>query len=86
MARLYPALRLSAVVIASPVIALYIAVHTIWHPFLSVRSSFHVQLRLWMNVMDWAHGIPVGYTYWERYEARALLDEIAVHHHEDSAS
>jgi hypothetical protein len=35
---------------------------------------------------DWANGIPVGYSYWERYLAPAMLDQIVVHHHEDSAS
>ena len=38
-----------------------------------------------MNVADWVKGIPVGYSYWEQYEAPAMLDEIVVHH-EDSAS
>lgn len=86
MARLYPALRLMAVVIAAPAIALYIVIYMLWHPIVSVRSGFHVPLRLWMNVMDWANGIPVGYSYWERYLAPAMLDQIVVHHHEDSAS
>jgi hypothetical protein len=32
--------------------------------------------------MDWSRGIPVGYSYWEQYEAPLMLDEIEVHHDE----
>jgi len=35
-----------------------------------------------MSVLDWIKGIPVGYSYWEQYEAPTMLDEIAVHHDE----
>jgi len=38
-----------------------------------------------MSVGDWVKGLPVGYSYWERYQAPAMLDEIVVHH-EDSTS
>ncbi len=37
-------------------------------------------LRLLMNASDWVQGLPVGYSYWECYQAPAMLDEIAVHH------
>ncbi len=37
---------------------------------------------LWMNVCDWVKGIPVGYSYWEQYEAPVMLDQIVVHHDE----
>ena len=36
-------------------------------------------------VADWVKGLPTGYSYWVKYQAPAMLDEIAVHH-EDSAS
>ncbi len=86
MGRLYSTLRLLAVIVAAPAIALYIALCTLLHPIAAIRNRFHVALRLWMNVTDWVTGVPVGYSYWERYLAPAMLDDIAVHHHEDSSS
>jgi len=87
MPRLYFCLRLFAVAIAFPAILLYIAAATLLHAACSLggarqpRSSFlRVPLRLWMNVLDWVKQLPVGYSYWEQYEAPVMLDEIAVHH------
>ncbi len=82
MQRLYCYLRLLAVALASPVIAVYIAAATLMHPITAVRNRFRTALRLWMNVLDWVKGIPVGYSYWEQYQAPIMLDEIAVHHEE----
>ena len=88
MSRLYFCLRMIAIAIAFPAIALYIAGATLVHALLSLTrrsqrtSSLRVPLRIWLSVMDWTKGIPVGYTYWEQYEAPVMLDEIAVHHDE----
>jgi len=86
MPRLYFCLRLVAVALASPGIALYIVVATLGHA-VGARSrgargsrSLRVPLRVWMGVLDWTRGIPVGYSYWEQYEAPVMLDEIEVHH------
>lgn len=84
MPRLYFCLRLVAVALASPVIAIYI-VATASARYLSPsprgRRNREV-LRLWMSVCDWVKGVPVGYSYWEQYEAPVMLDEIVVHHDE----
>ena len=90
MSRLHFSLRLVAIAIAFPAIALYIAAATLAQAFASLRhrsqspraSSLRVPLRIWLSVMDWSRGIPVGYSYWEQYEAPVMLDEIAVHHDE----
>ncbi len=88
MSRLYFCLRLIAIAIAFPAIALYIAGATLVQAVVSLTrpsprgSSLRVPLRIWLSVMDWTKGIPVGYTYWEQYEAPVMLDEIAVHHDE----
>ena len=90
MPRLYLGLRAFAVAIAVPAIALYIFAATLFHILQALGrnsrgrrvSSLRVQLRLWMNVLDWIKGLPVGYSYWEQYEAPLMLDEIAVHHDE----
>ncbi len=82
MRRLYLYLRLLAVALAFPAIVVYIAVATLIHPITAFRSRFRVVLRIWMSVLDWIKGIPVGYSYWEQYEAPVMLDEIAVHHDE----
>jgi hypothetical protein len=78
-------LRLVAVAIASPVIAISIVVIASAH-FLSARQHGSRRtrevLRLWMSVNDWVKGIPVGYSYWEQYQAPVMLDEIVVHHDE----
>ncbi len=83
MPRLYFYLRLVAVAIASPAIAVYI-VAVAGARFISAaqRGSRRTRevLRLWMSVSDWVKGIPVGYSYWEQYEAPVMLDEIVVHH------
>ncbi len=80
MRRVYLTLRLLAVVLACPVIALYILAATLLHPIAAVRNRCRTALRLWMSVLDWVKGIPVGYSYWEQYQAPIMLDEIVVHH------
>ena len=82
MQSLYFCLRLLAVAVAFPVILAYIVVIIAIHPIATVQSGFHPPLRVWMAVLDWAKGIPVGYSYWEQYQAPSMLDEIAVHHDE----
>ena len=82
MRRFYLYLRLLAVALAFPAIAVYIAAATLVHPIVAVRNRCRTALRLWMSIVDWIKGIPVGYSYWERYEAPIMLDEIAVHHDE----
>ena len=69
MHRLTHPLRLVAVVVMFPVIVLVIAWATLLHPIASVRSKFHTSLRIWMSVMDWMKGIPIGYSYWVQYHA-----------------
>jgi hypothetical protein len=80
MRRVQVTLRLLAVVLVSPFIALYIASVTVIHPIDAVRNRCRTAVRLWMNVGDWVKGIPVGYSYWEQYQAAVMLDEIVVHH------
>ncbi|HEY4930195.1 MAG TPA: hypothetical protein VII23_01380 [Terriglobales bacterium] len=82
MHRLTFSLRLIAVVVSLPVIVLVIASAILLHPIASFKSKFHTSLRIWMSVMDWVKGIPMGYTYWVQYQAPSMLDEIAVHHDE----
>ena len=82
MHRLTYTLRLLAVVVSFPAIVLVIAVATLLHPIASVKTRFHTSLRIWMSVVDWVKGIPIGYTYWVQYHAPSMLDEIAVHHDE----
>ena len=82
MQSLYSCLRLLAVAVAFPVILIYIVVMVAIHPIATVRNGVHTFLRVWMGVLDWAKGIPVGYSYWEQYQAPSMLDEIAVHHDE----
>ena len=78
--RLRIAFRMFAVAVSFPVIVLVILCATLLHPIASLRSNFHTSLRLWMSVLDWVKGIPIGYTYWEQYQAPLMLDEIVVHH------
>ena len=80
MHRLRLALSMFAVAVCFPVIVLVIACTTLLHPITSFRSRFHTSLRLWMSVMDWVKGIPIGYSYWVQYYAPSMLDEIEVHH------
>jgi hypothetical protein len=80
MLRLTYSLRLLAVAVSLPVIGLVIAGAILLHPITSLKTQFHISLRIWMSVMDWINGIPLGYTYWVQYQAPAMLDEIAVHH------
>ena len=80
--RLNFALRMLAVAVSFPVIVLVIGCATLFHPIASVRGKFHTSLRLWMSVLDWVKGIPIGYTYWVSFQAPAMLDEIVVHHDE----
>jgi hypothetical protein len=82
MHRLSLALRVFAVAVTFPAIVLVILCATLLHPIASVRSKFHSSLRLWMSVLDWVKGIPIGYTYWVQYQAPMMLDEIVVHHDE----
>lgn len=86
MVRLYFTLRLAVVIVASPLVFLYIIVATLLHPVDALRKRFRTPVRLWMSTWDWVKGIPVGYSYWERYQAPAMLNEIAVPHHRDRAS
>jgi hypothetical protein len=80
MQRLRISLRMLAVAVCFPVIVLVIACTTLLHPIASLKTKFHSSVRLWMSVMDWVKGVPIGYTYWVQYEAPSMLDEIAVHH------
>jgi hypothetical protein len=82
MPHLYFFLRLFAVAVAFPAILLYIIMATLVRCVIHERGGLRTPLRVWMNVLDWAKGIPVGYSYWEQYEAPIMLDEIAVHHDE----
>ena len=85
MPRLCLCLRLAAAAIASPVIGIYILGSALLHLLgfsRHGRSCARVMLRLWMSVCDWVKGIPVGYSYWEQYEAPVMLDQIVVHHDE----
>ena len=75
-------LRLIPVGVSMLEIVMVIACATLLHPITSLRTKFHTSLRLWMSVMDWIKGIPIGYTYWVQYHAPAMLDEIVVHHEE----
>ncbi len=82
MPHLYFFLRLFAVAVAFPAILLYIVMATLVRCVIHDRRGLRTPLRIWMGVLDWAKGIPVGYSYWEQYEAPTMLDEIAVHHDE----
>ena len=75
-------LRLFAVAVAFPAIVLYMVMATLVRCVLQTRNGLRTPLRVWMGVLDWAKGIPVGYSYWEQYEAPIMLDEIVVHHDE----
>ncbi len=80
MPRLSFCLRLLAVALVFPAILLYMLGAILMHPVAALRNRFRAGLRIWMSVLDWARGIPVGYSYWEQYEAPSMLDEIVVHH------
>jgi len=90
MPRLYFCLRMLAVALASPAIAIYIVGATLFHAIWALGrtsrparvSGARAGLRIWLSVLDWIKGIPVGYSYWVRYEAPVMLDEIEVHHDE----
>jgi hypothetical protein len=82
MHRLSISLRILAVAVALPAILLVIACRSLLHPITSLKTRFHTSLRLWMSVTDWVKDIPIGYSYWEQYQAPTMLDEIAVHHDE----
>jgi hypothetical protein len=85
MVRLVCTLRLLAVIVVSPVLLLGIIIACVLHPVDTLRRPLQRPLRLLLNSSDWVKGLPVGYSYWERYQAPAMLDEIVVHH-EDSTS
>jgi hypothetical protein len=82
MHRLRFTLCWTAVVVCFPVILLALVCVTLLHPITSLKSRFHPSLHLWMSVMDWVNGIPIGYSYWVQYHAPSMLDEIEVHHDE----
>ena len=82
MHRLTISLRVLAVVVSFPVIVLVIACATLLHPITPLKTRIRTPIRLWMSVMDWIKGIPIGYSYWVQYQAPMMLDEIAVHHDE----
>jgi hypothetical protein len=82
MPRLYFCLRLLAVALAFPAILIYMFGATLVHSVTGMRGGLRTPLRIWMSALDWAKGIPVGYSYWEQYEAPSMLDEIVVHHDE----
>jgi hypothetical protein len=73
-------LRYAAVVLAFPAIVLVILGAMLLHPVDTVRTNARIALRLWLNVMDWVKEIPIGYTFWVRYQAPLMLDAIEVHH------
>jgi hypothetical protein len=85
MFRLVYTLRLLAVIAVSPIILLGILIACLLHPVETFQHPWQRPLRLVMNTADWVKSVPLGYGYWVRYQAPAMLDEIAVHH-EDSAS
>lgn len=85
MVRLVYMLRLLAVIVVSPFLLLGIVIACLLHPVDTFHRPLQRPRRLLMNSSDWVKGLPVGYSYWERYQAPAMLDQIAVHH-EDSAS
>jgi len=85
MLRLVCILRLLAVIIVSPILLFAMIMASLLHPVQTCSRPLQRPLRLLMNTADWVKGLPVGYSYWERYQAPAMLDEIAVHY-EDSAS
>jgi len=80
MPRLYFCLRLVAIALAFPAILIYMLAATAIRSTSGLRTGLRTPLRVWMGVLDWARGIPVGYSYWEQYEAPVMLDEIEVHH------
>jgi hypothetical protein len=82
MPRFYFCLRLLAVALAFPAILLYMLGATVVQSLNRIGIGLRTPLRIWMSVLDWAKGIPVGYSYWEQYEAPIMLDEIVVHHDE----
>ncbi len=80
MSHLYLSLRLLAIAVAFPFILLCIAAAFLRHPLDCLLRGGRAPLRVWMNVLDWAKGDPVGYSYWEQFQAPAMLDEITVQH------
>jgi hypothetical protein len=82
MPRLYFCLRVMAIAAAFPAILLYMLAVTLVRCIANFPSGLRTPLRVWLGITDWARGIPVGYSYWEQYEAPIMLDEIAVHHDE----
>lgn len=80
MVRLVYTLRLLAVIVVSPFLLLGLVIASLLHPVETFRRPLQRPLRLLMNTSDWVKGLPVGYSYWERYQAPAMLDEIEVHH------
>ena len=85
MVRLMYTLRLLAVIVFSPILLVGVILACLVHPGETCRRPLQRPRRVLMNISDWVRALPIGYSYWERYQAPAMLDEIAVHH-EDSAS
>ena len=82
MQGVYFCLRLLAVAVAFPVILTYIVIIIAIHPIATVRGGFHPTSASVDGRAGLGKGIPVGYSYWEQYQAPSMLDEIAVHHDE----
>ena len=80
MQRLYYYVRLVAVVLVFPAILVYLALLTARGWLRSSPAGSRTPLRSWMSVVDWTKGVPLGYSYWEQFEAPSMVDEIAVHH------
>ena len=84
MHRLTFSFRVLAVTVSFPVIVLVIVCVILLHPITSLKTKFHTPIRLWMSVMDWTKGIPIGYSYWVQYQAPMMLDEIALQHDKEA--
>jgi hypothetical protein len=82
MSRLHFCLRLLAVAVAFPAILLYILAATLVRSIREFRSGLRTPLAGVDGSARLGKGIPVGYSYWEHYEAPVMLDEIVVHHDE----
>lgn len=57
-------LRTMLVIAASPFIFMLIAMLTCMRPLSAYKDGFRGPERMWSDVMDWARGLPVGFSYW----------------------
>jgi hypothetical protein len=80
MERLLFCLRLLTAVAVFPILMVLLAAATLLHPVTWWRNQAPLRYGMWL--LDWIKGMPLGYSYWEQYQAPAMLDEIAVHHEE----